>query len=74
MVNEPENLTLKQLALLREDMQAGFASIHAELSSLVESVRAMARTQVTMQRDITQLKDRVIVLTAAIDEHPPTHA
>jgi len=71
---EPENLVLKQLALLREDMQAGFAAIHGELATLNESVRSLSRSNVTIQRDLAQLKDRVVILTTAIDEHPPSHA
>jgi hypothetical protein len=72
-MSEPENLILKQLAMLREDMQAGFGAIHAELATLNESVRSLSRSNVTIQRDLTQLKDRVIILTTAIDEHPPSH-
>jgi hypothetical protein len=59
---EPDNIVLEQLALLREDMQAGFAAIHAKLATLNESVRSLSRSNVTIQRDITALKDRVIIL------------
>ena len=68
-----ENIDL-QLVLKRVDaVLTGQEAIRAELSSLNETVRTLARSQVTMQRDIATLKDRVIVLTAAIDEHPPAH-
>lgn len=70
---EPENLILKQLASLRDEIKNGFAALHSELAELKETVRSLSRSQVTMQRDIASLKDRVIVLTAAIDEHPPAH-
>lgn len=80
MVDEPENLTLKQLALLREEMREGFANLRADLGDLKETVHSLARSDVTiqrsmavMQRDLTALKDRVIILTAAIDENPPAH-
>jgi hypothetical protein len=38
MVEEPENIVLKQLALLREDMQAGFAGLRGDLATLTEKV------------------------------------
>jgi hypothetical protein len=68
-----ENVDL-QLVLKRVDaVLAGQDAIRAELASLNETVRSLARSQVSMQRDIATLKDRVIVLTAAVDEHPPAH-
>jgi hypothetical protein len=54
-------------------LHAGQEAIRDELASLNDTVRAMARSQVTIQRDIASLKDRVIILTAAVDEHPSTH-
>jgi hypothetical protein len=60
-----ENVDL-QLVLKRVDaVLAGQDAIRAELASLNETVRSLARSQVSMQRDIATLKDRVIVLTAA---------
>ena len=38
-----------------------------------ETVRTLGRSQITMQRDFATLKDRVTVLTVAVDEHPPAH-
>jgi hypothetical protein len=68
-----ENVDL-QLVLKRVDtVLSRQDGILAELATLNETVRAMARSQVTMQRDIATLKDRVVILTAAIDEHPPAH-
>jgi hypothetical protein len=62
MAEEPENLTLKQLAALRSDMQAGFAALNTK-------VGAIAQTLVGMQKDIHGLKDNVAVLAVAVDEH-----
>jgi hypothetical protein len=62
-------LVLKRI----EDVLAGQDAMRAELAGLNETVRTLARSQVTMQRDIATLKDRVIILTAAIDDHPPAH-
>jgi len=76
MADEPDNIVLKQLALLRTDMQQGFDSLRTELASLNETVTSLARTQVTMQRDLRNLNDRVNILTAAFagDDGPtPTH-
>jgi hypothetical protein len=68
-----ENVDL-QLVLKRVDaVLTGQDAIRAELASLNETVRTLARSQVTMQRDIATLKDRVIILTAAIDDNPPAH-
>jgi hypothetical protein len=70
---EPENLVLKQLAALREEMQAGFANLRAELATLNESVRALARADVAIRRDLRDVKDRVVILTAAFGDEPPLH-
>jgi streptomycin 6-kinase len=76
----PRDLVLVKLGELRDEMQAGFASLREEQARTNASVAAMARTLVTVQRDIrllhrdlTDLKDRVTVLTIASDDHPPAH-
>jgi prefoldin subunit 5 len=69
MVEVSLEMVLKRV----EDVLAGQDAIRAELASLNETVRSLARSQVTMQRDIATLKDRVTILTAAVDEHPPAH-
>jgi hypothetical protein len=67
-----ENVDL-QLVLKRVDaVLAGQDAIRAELATLNETVRSLARSQVSMQRDIATLKGRVIVLIAAVDEPPRT--
>jgi hypothetical protein len=43
------------------------------VQSLARSDVTIQRSMAAMQRDITSLKDRVVILTAAIDEHPPAH-
>jgi septal ring factor EnvC (AmiA/AmiB activator) len=64
-----------------EEMQADIKSVREELGRTNDNITSIARTQVSMQRDIrtiqrdlADLKDRVTVLTVAVDEHPPTHA
>jgi hypothetical protein len=58
----------------RADMQG----IHAELATMREdfarNVAAIGRTLRTIERDITGLKDRVTILSVAVDEGPHTHA
>jgi hypothetical protein len=61
-----------------EEMQPDIHGVREELGRTNENVAAIARTQVSMQRDIraiqsdlADLKDRVTVLTVAVDEHPP---
>ncbi len=67
------NVDLKLVLKRVEEGLAGQEAIRAELASLNETVRSLARSQVAMQRDITTLKDRITILTAAVDEHPPAH-
>jgi hypothetical protein len=83
MPAEIENLILKQLAALREDMQDGFTSVRTEIAELKETVRSLARADVAiqrslaaMQRDMVVLKDRINILTVAVagDDDPHTHA
>lgn len=67
-----------------EDIQADMLDVPNELGSTNENVAAIARSQVTMQRDIRiihrdlgELKDPVTVLTVAVDDHPtsnPAHS
>lgn len=80
MIDEPENLVLKRLAALREDMRDGFAALREEQARTNVAFAAMAGTQVTVQRDIciiqrdlAELKDRVTVLIVASgDDHSAT--
>ena len=78
----PRDLVLVKLAELRDEMQAGFASLREEQARTNATVAAMARTLVTVQRDIrivqrdlSDLKDRVTILTvASASDDPHTHA
>ena len=56
-----------------EDIQTELKAMHGEMSDLNDTVRAFAKSQISMRREISRLNDRVTILTAAIDEHPPTH-
>ena len=67
---EPENLVLKQLAALREEMQAGFASLHAELAELKDTVQSLARADVAIRRDLRDVKDRVVILAGGLWRRP----
>jgi hypothetical protein len=69
MVDEPENLTLKQLALLRSEMQAGFEVINSKIGALAGSLVGITRDIHGLQRDVSSLKDNVAVLAVAVDEH-----
>jgi hypothetical protein len=75
-----ENVSLEMIWKRLDELKTGQDAIRADLGELKETVQSLARSDVTiqrsmaaMQRDITALKDRVIILTAAIDEHPPAH-
>jgi hypothetical protein len=56
-----------------EDVLAGQDAIRAELAALNETVRSLARSNVSIQRDVAALKDRMNILAVAVDEHPPAH-
>jgi hypothetical protein len=43
MATEPENLTLKQLSLLRTEMQEGFTLINNKIGALAEGMITMRR-------------------------------
>ncbi|HTV28233.1 MAG TPA: hypothetical protein VMF32_10675 [Xanthobacteraceae bacterium] len=64
---------LEQLQTGQDAIRAELKDVRAEIADLNETVRAFAKSQISMQRDISRLNDRVTILTAAIDEHPPTH-
>jgi chromosome segregation ATPase len=73
-------LIYRQMQAGQDDLKVELGAIRAEIADLKATVQSLARADVTMQRsmaamhrDITTLKDRVIILTAAIDEHPPAH-
>lgn len=69
MAEEPENIVLKQLAALRSDMQQGFASVRADLTTLTEKVEGMAQTLVSIRRDVRALQGDVATLGTAVDGH-----
>jgi hypothetical protein len=68
-----ENVDLQFLLKRVDAVLAGQDAIRVELANLNETVRSLARSQVSIQRDIATLKDRVTVLSVAVDEHPPAH-
>ena len=64
-----------------DDIQGELKAMRDEQGRTNENITAMARTLVgiqreirSLQRDISGLKDRVTVLSVAVDEHPPSHA
>jgi hypothetical protein len=63
-----------------EELHGEVVAVRQEQARTNESVAAIARTLVSVQRDIRSiqrdisgLKDRVTVLTIAVDDHPPAH-
>jgi hypothetical protein len=76
MTDEPDNLVLKKLALLRDDVAALGRHMGEKIDALDHKVGALAQTLVGVQRDIHGLKrdvrsldDRVATLGVAVDEH-----
>jgi hypothetical protein len=66
-------VTLEMLQKLLLDMQAEIQAVRVELATLNESVRALARADVAIRRDLREVKDRVVILTAAFGDEPPLH-
>ena len=56
-----------------EEMQADLKAVRIDVADLKDTVRSFAKSNLSMQREISRLNDRVTILTAAIDEHPPSH-
>jgi predicted nucleic acid-binding Zn-ribbon protein len=68
-MTEPENLILKQLAAIRDDIASARAETRADIDHLNHKVGTIAQTLVAVQRDVSVLKDSVGTLAIAIDEH-----
>jgi hypothetical protein len=63
-----------------EELHSDVVAVRQEQARTNENVAAIARTLVSVQRDlrsiqrdISSLKDRVTVLTVAVDDNPPAH-
>lgn len=59
----------REVAATHADQQA----IRDELANLNDTVRSLARSNVSIKRDVATLRDSVTILTVAVDEHPPAH-
>jgi len=66
---EPDNIVLKQLALLRDEMRDGFGKMERRFTVLEGKIDGLAGTLVGVQRDVRRLSDNVSTLGAAIDDH-----
>lgn len=80
MVHRMGEISLDMIWKRLEEMQADLKDVRLQFDRTNENISAIARTLVTVQRDIrvvhrdlSDLKDRVTVLTVAVDEHPPAH-
>lgn len=73
-------LIYRQMQAGHDELKAELVAVRADIAELKETVQSLARSDVTLQRtmsamlrDLTGLRDRVVILTAAIDEHPSAH-
>jgi septal ring factor EnvC (AmiA/AmiB activator) len=66
-------ISLEMIWKRLEDLHTGQEAIRSDLAELRDTVRSFAKTNLSMQREISRLNDRVAILTAAIDDHPPDH-
>jgi outer membrane murein-binding lipoprotein Lpp len=69
MTDEPENLTLKQLAVLRKEMQEGFTLINSKIGTLAESMVTMRKQITELQTDVHALRSDVQMIAVAVDQH-----
>jgi hypothetical protein len=69
MADEPENLILKQLAVMRDEIRTGFAESGRRVGILEAKVDGLAGTLIGVQRELRRLSDNVATLGAAIDDH-----
>jgi predicted nucleic acid-binding Zn-ribbon protein len=57
-----------------QTLQAGQEAVRDELANLNDTTRALAKSNVSIRREISELKDRMTILSVAVDEGPHTHA
>jgi septal ring factor EnvC (AmiA/AmiB activator) len=69
MTDEPENLTLKQLALLREEMREGFAAVNKNVAAMAQTLVSVQRDVKELKRDVARLDETVTTLTIAVAGH-----
>jgi chromosome segregation ATPase len=69
MASEPENITLKQLAVLRAEMQEGFAKLTAEQALTSEKIGVLAASMVSMRKQVEDLTNSTRLIAVAVDDH-----
>ena len=76
MTNEPKDLVLEQLRLMRSDFERLEAKFDGKFDDLAHKMGMMAQTLVAVQRDLKEvkrdvsvLKDTVGTFGIAVDEH-----
>jgi len=76
MVDEPENLRLKQLAALRTEIQQGFALTHGKIGTLAESIVSLRKRVDDIAEEVGQVRLDLVGLRAdvrtiaiAVDQH-----
>ena len=67
MVNEADNLTLKQLALLRDDVAAMKGELNQKIDAVDHKVGSIAQTLVAVQRDVNGLKREIGRFTDTVE-------
>ena len=57
-----------------QTLQAGQEAIRDELANINDTTRALPKSNVSIRQEISELKDRMTILSVAVDEGPHTHA
>jgi hypothetical protein len=69
MSDEPENLVLKQLAGLRDEMREGFAAVNKNIGAMAQTLVGVQRDVKELKRDVARLDETVTTLTIAVAAH-----
>ena len=72
MSDEPENLVLKHLVAMREEMRAGFAKIDVldrKVGALAEGMVALRKRVDDIAEEVSALHGDMRMIAIAVDEH-----
>ena len=67
------DVSLEMIWKRLEEIQTDLKGLRADVADLKDTVRSLAKSNVSIQREISRLNDRVNILTVAVDDNPPAH-
>jgi hypothetical protein len=69
MTDEPTNLVLEQLRVIRAETQQGFADLRGEQALTNTKIGTLAESMVGMRKQIDGLRADMRMVAIAVDEH-----